>query len=299
MEKQDIILSQAQAQIGDARLRLFRISLNTLLRKKGGGKMIHNHMYYECHLILKGVTGFVVGDRTIHVMEHQLLIIPPKLYHQPFASASVGADARESVFGLTLEPTEGDFCCYPYFFAALQQVACTPISLSDELYDRFLLFLDGFEEENGGVRAQCRQATSVYPLLYSLFDALNCFELSPYSEQKPQNSGVDIMLDCLIDERRCSLSDIACILGYSDRHTARMIKEVYGDTLFNIRRTKMLSSAKELLIQNPQMTLQSVALHSGFPNMQTMTRAFRSVEKMTPAEYRNRMLCNENGEPEK
>ena len=298
MEKQDITVSQAHARIGDAAVNLFRISLNKPRRKDGGRKLIHEHMFYECHLLLRGMTGFVIGEHTIYVQERQLLIIPPKQGHQPFASASLQSDASECVFGLTLEPTEGEICCYPYFYAALQQAACTPISLSDELYDRLLKFLDGFDEQGGGLRAQCRQLTGIYPLLYSLFDAIKSFELPPHSEWETQNSDTNVTLDWLFDERNCSLSDIACILGYSNRHTARKIKEIYGESLFNVRRTKMLSSAKALLIQNPQMTLQSVARYSGFLDMQAMIRAFHSVENMTPTEYREKMLYSDNGESE-
>ena len=296
MEKQNITVSQAHAKIGDAVLKLFRISVNKPLIKNGGNKLIHEHVYYECHLILWGETRFVIDDRTVNVRERQLLIIPPKQGHQPFESETACSGASECVFGLTLEPEEGEFCCYPHFHAALQQAACTPIALPDGLYSRLTEFLDGFDALDGGLRARCRQLTNVYPLLYSLFDTINGFEMPRDSEQKIQNADVAVTLDTMVNGLSCSLGDIASVLGYSYRHTARRIREVYGDSLGNVRRAKMLSSAKTLLVQYPEMTLERIAWQSGFTGIHTMIRAFRVSENMTPTEYRNKLLAGKNGD---
>ncbi len=298
MNMQDITVSQTYAHIGDAALKLFRTFLSEPQRKTVGGKLFHEHVYYECHLLLRGRSNFVIGEHSVCVEERQLLIIPPKQDHRSFKSVSVQSDAKECVFGLTLEPTEGEFRCYPYFHAALQKAACTPIPLSDSLYNQLIDFLDGFEERGGILRNQCKQLSRVYTLLYLLFDAINGFELPQYSEQKNQNTNLAVTLDEMVNEPSYSLGDIARILGYSYRHTARRIREIYGDNLVNVRRAKMLSSAKALLVQNQKMTLESIARQSGFPSTHTMIRAFHSVESMTPTEYRNKMLSIEKGESE-
>lgn len=293
MKEQNIILTQAPAIIGDAALKLFRISQIEPTKKTDGGKLIHMHMYYECHLLLHGEYVYSVGDHAVRMKEKQLMIIPPKLEHQPF-EAKTGA--AERVFGLTVESTDGDIRCYPYFQAALLQAACMPIPLTDELYQRLNAFLDGFDEQGGGLCVLCRQLTDVYPLLYALLDAINGFELPQKAEGDNRNSDPAVTLDWLVNSPSYSLEDIAHVLGYSYRHTARKIKEIYGDSLGNIRRENMVSSAKSLLVHAPEMTLDNIAGQSGFTNTHAMIRAFHSVLGMTPTEYRNQMRLEKTGE---
>ena len=295
MEKENIILTQTPAVIGDAALKLFRISRSETTKKTDSGKLIHMHMYYECHLLLHGEYVYSVGDHAVRMKEKQLLIIPPKQEHQPFEKK---AGAFERVFGLTVEPTDGEIRCYPYFCAALRQAVCKPISLVDGLYQQLTTFLDGFDEQNSGLRTQCRQLTDVYPLLYALFDAINGFELPQNAEDGNRNSDPAVTLDWMVNDPSCSLEDIAHVLGYSYRHTARKIKEIYGDSLVNLRRNIMLSSAKSLLIHAPEMTLDSIAGQSGFTSTHAMIRTFHTVLGMTPTEYRNQMLFEKIGEEE-
>ena len=295
MEKENIILTQTPAVIGDAALKLFRISQSETTKKADGGKLIHMHMYYECHLLLHGEYVYSVGDHAVRMKEKQLLIIPPKQEHQPFEKK---AGAAERVFGLTVEPTDGEIRCYPYFCAALRQAVCTPISLTDDLYQQLLSFLDGFDALGSGLRAQCRQLTDIYPLLYALLDAINGFELPQNTGGDHRNTDPAVTLDWMVNDPSCSLEDIAHVLGYSYRHTARKIKEIYGDSLVNLRRNIMLSSAKSLLIHAPEMTLDSIAGQSGFTSTHAMIRTFHTVLGMTPTEYRNQMLFEKTGEEE-
>ena len=54
MRKQDIILTQSRAVIGDAALKLFRIGQTEPPSRKDGEKLIHMHVYYECHVLMMG-----------------------------------------------------------------------------------------------------------------------------------------------------------------------------------------------------------------------------------------------------
>ena len=250
-------------------------------------------------MLLKGDASFTVGDRSVRLRERQMLIIPPQQNHWSFDDLARRKGAEPRVFGLTLEPVEGEIRCYSYFLAALQRAACMPISLPDVLYERLIAFLDGFNVRGGGLRVQCRQLTEVYPLLYELFDAIGCFELLKCAARENRELDPAVVLDVMVNDPSYSLGDIARMLAYSYRHTARKIKEIYGDSLFNVRREKLLSTAKGLLVQEPEMLLKSIAKKSGFTNTLAMIRAFRSVEKMTPTEYRNQKLLEENRGREK
>ncbi|MBP3918873.1 MAG: AraC family transcriptional regulator [Clostridia bacterium] len=291
MKKNNIVVSQAHAQFGDAALTLFRVEQagekpNSFL---SGIPLIHTHLYYECHLLLHGKTTFQIGDRAVALCAHQLLIIPPMQDHLPFcADCTCQAEIEEHVLGLTLEAADGEGGFYSYFHAALMQAACTLIVLSDDLYDRINRFWSGFDGD--GLRAQCRQMTEVYPLLFALFDTINGFQPSLQSVRDTNSGDIAVALDYFVNELCYTLSDIAQALGYSYRHTARLIRETYGDSLAGVRRGYMLSSAKVLLVKNPNLTLEQVARQSGFTSAQTMIRAFRVSMQMTPTEYRTQTL---------
>ena len=295
MQNQDIILTQSRALIGDALLKLFQVGRTGPKCVADAKKLFHMHMYYECHILTKGEASFTIGNRSVRLRERQMLIIPPKQDHYPFDNLSMQKGAETRVFGLTLESTDGEICCYPYFLTALQRASCMPISLSDSLYGKLIAFLDGFNGRDGGLRAQCRRATEVYPLFYELLDAINGFGLSEYAEREARETDSTVMLDLMVNDPSFSLGDIAHVLAYSYRHTARKIKEIYGDTLSNVRREIMLLSAKALLVQRPEMRLASIARKSGFASTLAMIRAFRSTENMTPTEYRNKKLSEKNG----
>lgn len=73
------------------------------------------------------------------------ILFSQKQDHWSFDELARRKGAEPRVFGLTLDQVDGKIRCYSYFLAALQRAAYMPISLSDELYERLVAFLDGFD----------------------------------------------------------------------------------------------------------------------------------------------------------
>lgn len=295
MGKSRIVVSQTRAHIGDAMLTLFRVDGNE--PQEGGdgdgSRLLHTHVYHECHLLIRGETTFFIDGSEIPMSAGQMLIIPPLKGHLPFREGDADrGGAEEIVFCLTLENTLGESGFFAYFQTTLMYAACVPIGLSDELTQRFIRFQGGFDGQD--LRARCMQMTEVYPLIYALFDAINGYALPGKVKTEVGGRATAVTLDYMVNDPSCTLSDIARTLGYSYRHTARLIRETYHDSLHSIRRSYMLSSAKTLLRENPTMTLEQVAIQSGFSCVNTLIRTFRDAEQMTPTEYRQIWTTNQD-----
>ena len=78
------------------------------------------------------------------------------------------------------------------------------------------------------------------------------------------------------------LADIACLSPY---HWHRIYHAVYGETIATtVKRLRLHQAAGYLA--NTSMTIPEVASKTGYENLQSFTRIFKSVYGMPPAQYR-------------
>ncbi|MEO5757804.1 MAG: AraC family transcriptional regulator, partial [Mesorhizobium sp.] len=78
------------------------------------------------------------------------------------------------------------------------------------------------------------------------------------------------------------LADIACLSSY---HWHRIYRAIYGETLAaTVKRLRLHRAAGEIVETN--LSVSDIAKRSGYPNVQSFNRIFRSVYGMPPARYR-------------
>lgn len=284
---------------GNAKFNLCRITKTSEQNKDTKdtdlSSIFHTHLDYECHLILSGAAVFTVGvekSGNENTSEHavrcgELFIIPPRLGHYPFIEKD---GCKDIVFSLSLERTDGEDGFYEYFSKALGASSCRPITLDKKLFENIILFCN--QTEGNTVRDICRRKATAYNVIASLFDQINCTEAMP-AEKKLKKSERDrnITLEYLINEYGTPISVIAKNLGYTTRHTSRLIRQLYGKSLSDVRRENMLVSAKELIKSSPETSLSAIARKSGFADASAMRSAFVKSEGMTPTEYRRSYLA--------
>ncbi|CAN7381650.1 AraC family transcriptional regulator [Rhizobium sp. LjRoot98] len=78
------------------------------------------------------------------------------------------------------------------------------------------------------------------------------------------------------------LSDIACM---SPHHWHRVYRAVHGETLATTVKRLRLHRAAGDLVQT-SLSVEEIARRTGYPNLQSFTRIFKSVFGMPPARYR-------------
>jgi AraC family transcriptional regulator len=80
------------------------------------------------------------------------------------------------------------------------------------------------------------------------------------------------------------LADVACLSAY---HWHRVYHALHGETIAaTVKRLRLHRAAGD--IAHTAMTMQEVARRSGYDNLQSFTRIFKSVYGLPPAQYRER-----------
>lgn len=78
------------------------------------------------------------------------------------------------------------------------------------------------------------------------------------------------------------LADIACMSSY---HWHRIYRAIYGETLaVTVKRLRLHRAAGDIVRTN--LSVGEIARRSGYPNLQSFNRIFKSVYGMPPARYR-------------
>ncbi|MBX5100625.1 AraC family transcriptional regulator [Rhizobium lentis] len=87
-------------------------------------------------------------------------------------------------------------------------------------------------------------------------------------------------LDEELDMER--LAEIACLSSY---HWHRIYRAIYGETLAaTVKRLRLHRAAGEIV--RTELTVSEIAKRSGYPNLQSFNRIFKSVYGIPPARYR-------------
>ena len=215
---------------GDALFRIYRFALNP--DENLEDESLHSHRFYEIHVALNGSYSYSVGGTSVTLKQNRALIIPPGVDHK---SVSYHHTAYEyAVLSFSLSETERDGGCYSYFLRTLDACALTPVSIPAALVQRVT---DLHRMEIGNPIAElCYMKMQASALIFELFNHLNGFSAPSKSPAGLGCGECDrlILLDALMQTTR-SLSDIAAVVGYSPRHTGRLIKKIYGCSLSEYR----------------------------------------------------------------
>ncbi|AVA21755.1 MULTISPECIES: AraC family transcriptional regulator [unclassified Rhizobium] len=79
------------------------------------------------------------------------------------------------------------------------------------------------------------------------------------------------------------LAEIACVSSY---HWHRIYRAIYGETAAaTVKRLRLHRAAGDLV--NTRLSVNDIAKRSGYPNLQSFNRIFKSVYGTPPARYRN------------
>ena len=224
---------------GDTRFSVYLIRLPEEYRNPElmpcRSHMMHSHFYYEIHYALRGQCRYQFADRELTLQEGQMLLIPPETLHAAVEPVSEHHELR--VISLSLAETDGAGRFYSAFLAMLDAAACTPLAAPSGFGD----YVDVFQQRDlyGTVLGICQLKAAAASLVCDLFHQLSPFV--PEAQAAPDlscDAEVAILLENMVNRPDISLEQIAAAVNYSTRHTARLIKSIYGTSLSEIRRSR-------------------------------------------------------------
>lgn len=184
---------------------------------------LHSHLLWECHIVTSGSVNFQFDQETVPLQTGEMLWIPPNMLHYPFPKESRNA---EIVYNVSIEATTRNGSLYSYFTETLDEIKCRTIHLNHEVFYRFVRLADLFEGMT--IRDYCYLQKEAYSCIFMLFDYFNQFQFRDSRRNTIlfQDKKL-ILLEQGIQNIRFSLNDIAEELGYTSRHTARLIRQTF------------------------------------------------------------------------
>nr|MBQ4319830.1 AraC family transcriptional regulator [Clostridia bacterium] len=282
---------------GDAELTFYRIKCRIDLEKIPDKDLekfsdrenmlfqLHRHSYYECHLVTSGNASFEVNGRIYSVEAGELFIIPPNAHHYTFQNDST---RHEIVLALTINRTLGEEGFFDYFKSSLENAVLMPLSIGADMYNSFVRFHEMYDSTS--MRDKCFNKTQAYDIAVRLFDYINGFNSTEpsHADSGTTDEHLHITLEVMLNDVNCPLPVIAERLGYTTRHTSRLIKNIFGMSFREIRTTDMLNTAKSLLIERPDTPIKAVAAMAGFTSAENMRKTFIRTLNMSPKEFREK-----------
>ena len=190
--------------------------------KSGDGNIVrHTHKTWELHFAISGSYDYSFDGKNVKLSAYQMLIIPPNMPHNNVLWPN--NNYKFSALCLDIIKGEQSDEMSEFFIETLKANALKPINVPSSLLKHCEILKQNqlYDTIQGVCKLQSEGATFIYELFSSLggFKALHT---------KPHTSNPDdipLLLAELLNGRNMTLKDISEIIGYSTRHTARLIKK--------------------------------------------------------------------------
>ena len=85
-----------------------------------------------------------------------------------------------------------------------------------------------------------------------------------------------------------SLNDVAHALGYSPNYLSHCIFKTFGMNYRSLLGSVRADHAADML-KKTNMSMLEIALESGYPNIRSFQRHFKSLTGVSPTEYKNKL----------
>ena len=186
----------------------------------GDGNIVrHSHKTWELHFAIDGSYDYIFEGNNIKLAAYQALIIPPNTPHDNV----LWPNSNYKFSALCLDLGHDNNEMSEFFSETLSQNALKPVNVPSSLLKHCELLKQNqlYDTIQGTCKLQAVGAT----FIYELFSALGGFK-APHVKVRASNpDDIPLLLAELVNGRNMTLKDIAEVIGYSTRHTARLIKK--------------------------------------------------------------------------
>jgi AraC family transcriptional regulator of arabinose operon len=126
-------------------------------------------------------------------------------------------------------------------------------------------------------------------MIYSLLT-----DIVQYASIHPNNSAANryFRLKPLFDyiernfDKPLTLEAMAAVTGVTPQHLCTLFKKTTNIRVFQYINSVRIKKSKELLLQNPQMKIQEIALLTGFEDANYFRSVFKKHEQISPNQFR-------------
>lgn len=204
---------------------------------------VHKHAYYELHMVLGGRRMYRVEGQQLELQEGEFLLLPPGTEHEPMDKHH--PDYEILTLPFSLEQVTDTLSFYGLFEEALVTHSLLPVRAEKAMITQLAALASLPESLSAGT--YCRLLAAGSNFICELMHTLHCFEENPITGADPFSipEGLPALLDTLVHQQELPLRAIAQSLHYSERHTARLIRQIYHMTLSELRAQSAAGQNKE------------------------------------------------------
>ncbi|MBO5999527.1 MAG: helix-turn-helix domain-containing protein [Lachnospiraceae bacterium] len=231
--------------------------------------------YYQVFICTYGVGETVIDNKRYVMREGQGMFLVPNTTHIYYA----------------LEP--GWKVDYVLFTGPACAAILNSLGLSESMifsYSRPEVFRDHIQKlisisESRSSRKNLSFSEECYSLLLDTSYQINRIEASQLEEADDTILRIIGYLEQHYRED-ISLDDIAAYIGRSKEHVCRICKNNMQETFTQMLTRVRLFQARQMLLQQPEMSIQEISAACGFRTISYFDRVFRKWEGISPSDYR-------------
>ena len=245
----------------------------------------HSHTFLEIQLVLSGMCRFNIKGNDTVLKKGEFIIIPQKYRH---AFVSTQPDFIKFVLGVSVEPSGGTVNApLTEFFDAISQISV--MKYTGEIEDIIHIIYEN------ALNKRYNSSEVLKSQLFCFFTALeHCYLKGVYTDES-QNSFKSNYNYVLVEHVKKFIhdnisnhidnEDIASQFQMSERQLRRIVSDVCGTTLFELRKNIQIDEVKRLM-HNSALSLEEISEKCSFSDVYSMSKAFKRAEGMPPGQYR-------------
>lgn len=250
----------------------------------------HEHNYYEFYFFLNGDVDYRLGNKTYHLNQGDMLIIPPGVKHKAFIKDNTISYQRfvlwiKSEFIEEIAKEDPDFIFFVQFIERYGHYHYSLHSIDFQSLISYLVELTT-ETQNRGFCSGTRGKLLAANVLVQINRILYYFEQKKEKESKKE---LYLNLASYITShlnQELSLDNLAKIFFISKYHMAHNFKDNMGISIHQYILNKRLEMAKVYILSGTAVS--KVPLSCGFKDYATFYRAFRKGFGVSPTEFKEK-----------
>ena len=278
-ERQHFLLNQQHS----FKLKPKLIYSGILSQQKGWKDNTHSHNFAEILFVMKGKGQIFYNNEIREITSGDIIVYNAGLPHREQSSDS---DPLELLF-IGLDKVEITDLPYNHLIPSDYSI----IYATGDMEDIFRSYFTTIVDEMAGkdkFYIEIAKNASITLVMY-IFRLINRFD--GVSKMFEYDSVINDVLKFIDDHylEPISLDDIAAACHISKSYLSHMFSDIKKQTVTQYILDKRLENSKHLL-EKTDLTVEGIALSSGFNNSSYFSRVFKEYYNMTPLSFRKKKL---------
>ena len=273
------VINWRQTELGERMLYSYRA---TTYDRNTFPSCLHYHDYYELLIFEEGEICYICESQRYQPRTGEVLLIPPGTFHMSVIGSEKTLYKRH-VFYLYSDALEAFGCgAVTEFLQKARGLTVLSVTEQEELRELLHRLNAASEREEPSYKALA------VGLVIRIFFLLQQSEAAVEKEADPLPEHL-LAIKQYIDENYCELSSVSEVAErffYSREYVARLFRRHFNTTVGDYVKARRIAQAQQLLGQGYSVT--EVCYRTGFGNLSTFIRCFRSVVGTTPSAYRKK-----------